>query len=187
MVVGASIHTHTHTHASPEYLTDTQREGLSDLHRAIKGMLTFNLVAVDLCRRIFVRGRSRSLLRLPSHSLRTRLVLACQLRNLFVTHFCSALFYVFLFLFFGLRFSLLFVFPAFSAFWGQAFPSRQKNPNMFTRDLWRGIFVYVAFLRRRLRLFRRLCFASGSPRLRQVYLGNSFQKQQLKRLQMEVC
>lgn len=93
----------------------------------------------------------------------------------------------FLFLFFGLRFSLLFVFPAFSAFWGQAFPSRQKNPNMFTRDLWRGIFVYVAFLRRRLRLFRRLCFASGSPRLRQVYLGSSFQKQQLKRLQMEGC
>lgn len=69
--------------------------------------------------------------------------------------------FLFLFLFFGLRFSLLFVFPAFSAFWGQAFPSRQKNPNMFTRDLWRGIFVYVAFLRRRLRPFRRLCFASG--------------------------
>lgn len=99
MVVGASIHTHTHTHASPEYLTDTQREGLSDLHRAIKGMLTFNLVAVDLCRRIFVRGRSRPLLRLPSHSLRTRLVLACQLRNLFVTHFCSALFTFFYFYF----------------------------------------------------------------------------------------
>lgn len=190
MVVGASTLTHTHSHTSRVYLTDTQREGLTDLHRAIKGMLTFNLVAVDLCRRIFVRGRSRPLVRTtPPSPPCTRLVLACQLRNLFVTHFCSALFYVslfFLFLFFGLRFSLLFVFPAFSAFWGQAFPSRQKNPNMFTRDLWRGIFVYVAFLRRRLRLFRRLCFASGSPRLRQVYLGSSFQKQQLKRLQMEV-
>lgn len=66
MVVGASTLTHTHT--STEYLTDTQREGLTDLHRAIKGMLTFNSVAVDLCRRIFVRGRSRPLLRLPSHS-----------------------------------------------------------------------------------------------------------------------
>lgn len=99
MVVGAS----THTHTSTEYLTDTQREGLTDLHRAIKGMLTFNLVAVDLCRRIFVRGRSRPLLPLPSQSPpRTRLVLACQLRNLFVTHFCSALFYVSLFYFYFL-------------------------------------------------------------------------------------
>lgn len=122
-------------------------------------------------------------LALPSHSPCTRL----SVTQPFCYTFLQCALLRFLFLFFGLRFSLLFVFPSFSAFWGQAFPSRQKNPNMFTRDLWRGIFVYVAFLRRRLRLFRRLCFASGSPRLRQVYLGNSFQKQQLKRLQMEVC
>lgn len=162
MVVGASTLTHTHT--STEYLTDTQREGLTDLHRAIKGMLTFNSVAVDLCRRIFVRGRSRPLLRLPSHSPPshspcTRLSVTQPFCYTFLQ--CALLRFFFLFLFFGLRFSLLFVFPAFSAFWGQAFPSRQKNPNMFTRDLWRGIFVYVAFLRRRLRPFRRLCFASG--------------------------
>lgn len=97
----------------------------------------------------------------PLHSPCTRLSVTQPFCYTFLQ--CALLRFAFLFLFFGLRFSLLFVFPAFSAFWGQAFPSRQKNPNMFTRDLWRGIFVYVAFLRRRLRLFRRLCFASGSP------------------------
>lgn len=156
--VCASTHSNSHTH------THRRREGLTDLHRAIKGMLTFNLAAVDLCRRIFVRGRScLSLLCCCCCSL----CLACQLRNLFVTYFCSALFVV---VFFLVRVFSCCLFFELSACWGQAFPSRQKNPNMFTRDLWRGIFVYVAFLRRRLRLFRRLYFAAGSPRLCQVYL-----------------
>lgn len=116
-------HSHTHTHTSTEYLTDTQREGLTDLHRAIKGMLTFNLVAVDLCRRIFVRGRSRPLLRLPSQSPPcTRLVLACQLRNLFVTHFCSALFYVSFFIFiFWFAFFAVVCFSCFLCFLGSGF------------------------------------------------------------------
>lgn len=161
-------YTQTHIHTSSVYLTDTQSErgtywlaSSNQRHVDVQFSRCW-FVSQDFCPRSQPPFPSSP----PSYSPRTRL----SVTQPFCYTFLQCAFYVFLVCVF--RCCLFFLL---SAFWGQAFPSRQKNPNMFTRDLWRGIFVYVAFLRRRLRLFRRLCFASGSPRLRQVYLRNRFQ------------
>lgn len=89
----------THIHTSSVYLTDTQSE------RGTYWLASSNQRHVDVqfsrCWFVSQDFCPRSQPPFASPPPRTRLVLACQLRNLFVTHFCSALFTFFWFAFFA--------------------------------------------------------------------------------------